>query len=470
MLRLTEDPMSLNTPVDRPLDGARLERCLQQGADGDLADAYCTVRRASERLCETLSPEDCTPQSMPDASPVSWHLAHTTWFFETFVLREAIPGYRPFHPAFSFLFNSYYNSVGAQYSRPHRGLITRPGLEEIHVYRHHVDDRMIDLLDGGVSAGHAAARAMKLADVVRLGLHHEQQHQELILTDVKHLLSQNPLHPVYCRREPDAAIDPGALSWQCFEGGSVAIGHASGEGFAYDNEGPRHRLRLAPFELARRPVTQGEYLAFMADGGYRRPELWLSDGWAVVQSEGWQAPLYWTEHDGAWSTYTLGGLLPLREDEPVVHLSYYEADAYANWAGARLPAEAEWEHAASVGDVAVQRRRGHFVEDGRYHPRPVVVTDDAEAEPDDDAWGGATVAHLLGNVWEWTRSAYGPYPGYRPAAGALGEYNGKFMCNQMVLRGGSCATPRSHIRTTYRNFFYPHMRWQFSGVRLARDI
>jgi ergothioneine biosynthesis protein EgtB len=408
----------------------------------DFAARYRAVRAATEALAAPLSPEDCTAQSMPDASPVKWHLAHTSWFFETFVLEAAAPGYRPLDPAYRVLFNSYYHSVGAQHFRPERGLITRPGLAEVHAYRRHVDARLLALLEGGRLAPAQLA-------VVELGLQHEQQHQELILTDLKHLLSRNPLLPAYRTRAPEPASAAPPLAWHEQPAGLREIGHA-GPGFAFDNEGPRHRVFVHAFALASRAVTNGEYLAFMAERGYERPELWLSDGWAAVQHEGWRAPLYWTERDGAWHRFTLAGLRPVAESEPVTHVSAYEADAYARWAGARLPTEAEWEIVGASAPIA-----GNFVESGRGEPAP--------AKPE------AAPAQLFGDVWEWTASAYAPYPGYHPPPGALGEYNGKFMANQLVLRGGSCATPASHIRASYRNFFPPGARWQWSGIRLARD-
>lgn len=411
----------------------------QAAADssGELARHYRVVRDATALLCAPLAPEDMTVQPMPDASPAKWHLAHTTWFFETFVLKSSVVGYQAFHPAFEYLFNSYYNAVGPQWYRPHRGLLTRPTVAEVLAYRAHVDAAMARLLAG----------ADYPAPVVELGLHHEQQHQELILTDVKYLLAQNPLRPVY--REPLAGrfadvVPP--LDWVEGAPGLHAIGY-DGPGFAFDNEFPRHDELTRPFRIADRLVTNGEYLAFIADAGYRRPELWLSDGWAVVRERGWQAPLYWFEQGDGWWVYTLTGFRPLQGAEPVCHVSFYEADAYARWCGARLPTEAEWEITAATQPIA-----GNFVESGRCHPI---------ASPGDPQW--------YGDVWEWTASPYLAYPGYRLAAGALGEYNAKFMCNQFVLRGGSCATPESHIRPTYRNFFPPDARWQFSGIRLATD-
>ncbi|HVO24130.1 MAG TPA: ergothioneine biosynthesis protein EgtB [Candidatus Margulisiibacteriota bacterium] len=412
---------------------------LTSGTLATLAERYRQVRRTTERLCEPLNAEDCQVQSMDDASPTKWHLAHTSWFFETFVLEPSISGYQPFHPDFRVLFNSYYQSVGAQHPRPRRGLLSRPTLDEVFAYRRHVDTQMLVLLE----AEHAVD-----ANVVELGLQHEQQHQELILTDIKHLLASNPLRPAYRDCPPPPVPESAPLRWQAFDEGVQWIGH-EGRGFAFDNEQPRHQVFIEAFELAARLVTCGEFLAFIDDGGYERPDLWLSDGWSTVQGRGWRAPLYWERGDGGWQVMTLAGMRPLRVDEPVCHVSLYEADAFARWTGARLPREAEWEIAA--GDAVIA---GNFVENGWLHPIPA-------------ASGGLT--QLFGDVWEWTQSAYTPYPGYRPPAGALGEYNGKFMCNQLVLRGGSCVTPRDHVRATYRNFFPPDARWQFSGIRLARD-
>jgi ergothioneine biosynthesis protein EgtB len=405
---------------------------------------FRTVRAATERLAEPLSAEDCALQSMPDASPVKWHLGHTTWFFETMVLEKSEPDFRPMRAEYRFLFNSYYVAVGPRHPRPQRGMLSRPSLAEVRAYRRNVDERMARLIERGV--------APDVDALIELGLHHEQQHQELIVTDFKHLLSLNPLNPAY-RPAPSSADGGGAAPaprWHGYEGGARDIGHR-GEGFGFDNETPRHKVLVGAYELASRPVTNAEYLAFMAEGGYARPELWLADGWDARIAHGWEAPLYWAKADGAWHVFTLGGVLPVNPEEPVCHVSYYEADAYARWAGARLPSEAEWESAAAGLPVI-----GNFVESGRLHP---AVARDAQEDP----------AQVFGDVWEWTQSPYGGYPGFRPAAGAVGEYNGKFMANQLVLRGGSCATPADHIRATYRNFFYPHHRWQFMGLRLARD-
>ncbi|MGD9762315.1 MAG: ergothioneine biosynthesis protein EgtB [Candidatus Binatia bacterium] len=407
----------------------------------DLALRYRAVREMTERLRAPLSAEDCQAQSMPDASPTKWHLAHTSWFFETFVL-EPHAGYRAFHPDFRVLFNSYYQQVGAQHPRPERGLLTRPCLDEVLEYRAHVDAAVLDLLGAG------GPRAAEAAPIIDLGLHHEEQHQELILTDVKHLLGCNPLRPGYTESMP-ATAGGAPHAWSDFDGGVREIG-AGENGFAFDNERPRHAELVDSFALGTRLVTNCEFAAFMADGGYQRPELWLSDGWATVNARGWTAPLYWQRCDGEWLEFTLSGLRPLAPEAPVCHVSLYEADAYATWAGARLPTEAEWETAASA-----QRIAGNFLDSGRLHP---AAAPGVTGRPE----------QLFGDVWEWTRSAYSPYPGYRPPSGALGEYNGKFMCNQFVLRGGSCATARDHIRATYRNFFPPDARWQFTGIRLVR--
>jgi ergothioneine biosynthesis protein EgtB len=411
-----------------------------------LARRYRAIRSVTARLCQTLSSEDCSVQSMPDASPAKWHLAHTAWFFETFVMRREDPDYKVFHPRYEFLFNSYYNSVGEQFSRPDRGLLTRPPLEEVGRYRAHVDRAVTALLD---LPGRLPAQTL---DIVELGLHHEQQHQELLLTDIKHLFGQNPLSPVFRATKQPQAMPARTLEWQSFEAGLVEIGY-EGSDFAFDNESPRHRVFLEAYALASRPIRNGEFVAFIEDGGYTRPEFWLSEGFAKVQEERWRAPLYWQRYDDNWWNFTLGGLRPMRMEEPVCHVSYYEADAFARWAGCRLPNEAEWENAAA--DAAVE---GNFLEAGRFHPEAV------ESAPHHDA-----PDQLFGDVWEWTSSAYHPYPGFRVAEGAIGEYNGKFMSSQMVLRGGSCVSPRSHLRASYRNFFYPDARWQFSGIRLARD-
>ncbi len=410
----------------------------------DLRAHYQSIRDASRRLGAPLSDADATVQSMPDASPAKWHLAHTTWFFEKMILEQNLPGYRVFDRQFNFLFNSYYESIGARQPRPRRGMITRPTLETVYAYRDHVDRAMGSLLEYDV--------APAVAGLIELGCNHEQQHQELLLTDILHLFAQSPLRPAYKDPGPIAVgkIDNLPPTYRTVDGGLVEIGH-DGEGFAFDCEGPRHRALVEPFELADRLVTNAEWMEFMADGGYRTALLWLSAGWATVQSEGWTAPLYWDEReDGHWSM-TLRGSQPVDPAAPVTHVSYYEADAFATWAGRRLPSEFEWEHAARGEPL-----KGNFVDAGRLRPAP------AQA-------GAAGLRQIYGDVWEWTRSAFAPYPRFRPAEGAVGEYNGKFMCGQFVLRGGSCATPISHMRPSYRNFFPPDARWQFSGLRLAGD-
>jgi ergothioneine biosynthesis protein EgtB len=409
-----------------------------------LACRYAQVRERSLEICTPLEIEDYVVQSMPDVSPTKWHVAHTTWFFETFLLRPRLPGYTVFHDGYEFLFNSYYEAVGPRHARPERGLITRPSVAEVRRYRAHVDVHMQKLLTA------RSELDPQLAELIELGLNHEQQHQELMLTDLKHVLSRNPLEPMY---RPRAGVVPSGpevapLEFCDFPGGLHEIGAPSGSGFCFDNETPQHRVYLEPYKLANRLVTNGEYREFIADGGYRRAEFWLSDGWVTIQREAWERPLYWRED--LESEFTLHGRARLDPRVPVVHLSAYEADAYARWAGARLPTEAEWEIAAKTVKCT-----GNFYESALLHPR---------AAPRGDG-----PVQLFGDVWEWTSSAYGPYPGFKPAAGALGEYNGKFMCNQLVLRGGSCVTPADHIRVSYRNFFYPQSRWQFTGLRLARE-
>jgi ergothioneine biosynthesis protein EgtB len=422
----------------------------------DLARRFATIRALSDALCETLNPEDSCIQSMPSASPTRWHLAHTSWFFETFLLKSD-PAYRVFDEHYEVLFNSYYNTVGEQFPRDRRGLLSRPTLAEVFDYRRHVDRAMNEwFASGRIDADPA------LTNVVEWGVQHEQQHQELILTDVKHLFSVNPLLPAFRPAAPinDRPSLPTGLSparWLDFAGGVEAIGHA-GEGFAYDNESPQHRVFLDPFRLASRPVTSGEFIEFMDDGGYRRPELWLSAGWSTVVAERWSSPLYWHNTGGEWSEFTLAGLRPLNKSAPVAHVSYFEADAYARWAAARLPTEAEWEVAARAAPHS-----GNFVD--------MLLAADLAIHPSAEGTSAANrdvPTQMFGDVWEWTASPYVAYPGYQPPAGALGEYNGKFMCNQYVLRGGSCATPSTHIRATYRNFFPPEARWQFTGIRLAK--
>jgi ergothioneine biosynthesis protein EgtB len=411
---------------------------------GSLLERYRRVRAATEAACAPLSPEDMVVQSMPDASPAKWHLAHTTWFFETFVLSHpSLNGYEPFCPEFNYLFNSYYDAVGARHPRPHRGLLTRPSADEVRRYREHVDRRMSELLPRLEPADDSFP-------IVEIGLNHEQQHLELLLTDIKHLFAQNPLRPCY-RDLPgpvDCAVPP--LKWMGFNEGVHSIGY-SGDGFSFDNERPRHRVFLEPFQISSRPVSCGEYMAFMDDGGYGRPELWLSDGWHTCRRENWQAPFYWERHANCWNAFTLGGMRPVAVAEPVLHVSFYEADAYARWAGCRLPTEGEWEVVCSTVGTTTPTNPNSF-EPCRLHPAALL-----------DNHSG-----FFDDVWIWTQSAYSPYPGFTSSPGAIGEYNGKFMCNQIVLRGGSCLTPRSHVRATYRNFFPPEARWQFTSLRLAR--
>jgi len=425
-----------------------------------LAEEFCRVRSRSLALCAPLTPEDMMVQSSADASPAKWHLAHTTWFFETFVLREFVPGYRPFHPDFVWLFNSYYNAVSVQPEKKLRASFSRPTADEILAYRHHVDAAMEDFAAGDVPGGNFPDDARTR---IILGLNHEQQHQELLITDVKNAFWNNPLHPVYAGGSEGirgGAREAARMSWVDFAGGVAEIGY-KGKDFCFDNETPRHKVYLEPFRLASRPVNCAEYLQFMEDGGYTRSELWLSEGWNTVRSEDWEAPLYWRrgEGGGGWQVFTLRGLVPLRDllATPVCHISYFEADAFAHWAGKSLPTEAEWETAAAGAKVG-----GNLMEGEKFHPQAAQGASQRE-----QVAVGQDVQQLYGDVWEWTVSAYLPYPGFNPLPGALGEYNGKFMCNQMVLRGGSVATPASHIRASYRNFFAPAIRWQFSGVRLA---
>lgn len=485
--------MTLDAPRVRPVDPvdpagreeARIGVAVA-AADGprSMLERYRAVRAFTERLCEPLVTEDYVIQSMPDVSPTKWHLAHTSWFFETFALASADPDYRPLDPMYNYLFNSYYNTIGYRHCRPKRGLVSRPTVDEVYAYRAHVDEHMTALLQTVVGSAWA-----ELEPIMEIGLHHEQQHQELMVTDIKHVFSENPLFPAYRARDRAAgevggeargagevggvdrasgdfggdvraagdvegaahAASAPPLGWIEFKEDVHAIGHA-GDGFAFDNESPRHRVLTPSFALATRLVTAGEYLAFIEDGGYERPDLWLSAGWDAAQREGWRAPLYWQDHDDGWRLFTLAGVERIDPAAPVCHVSYFEADAYARWKGARLPTEFEWE--VAVGDTPVQ---GNFAGSGRLHPAPA------------PAGAGDRPAQLFGDVWEWTRSDYAPYPGYRPAEGAIGEYNGKFMSGQYVLRGGSCATSVDHIRATYRNFFPPDARWQFSGIRLAKD-
>ena len=406
-----------------------------------LARRLNKVRALTEALVAPLSDADATVQSMEDASPAKWHLAHTTWFFETFVLRDHVPGYRLFDDRFPFLFNSYYEAEGQRHARPRRGMVTRPSLSEIVDYRRAVTTAMADALP-------------QLPDTVQalieLGCHHEEQHQELLVTDILHLFAQNPIEPAIWPAPAKVPVEmPGPIGWIEHSGGIVDVGH-DGSGFAFDAEGPRHATLLSPHAIADRTITNGEWAAFIADGGYRDARLWLSDGWAWVKAQGITAPLYWEQRDGGWTRFGLDGRRAIDPAAPVTHISFYEADAYASWAGARLPTEFEWEAAATAQD----RESGNQLDAaGPVEPRPAT------------AGGG-----WFGDVWEWTGSAFRPFPGFRAVEGAVGEYNGKFMSGQCVLRGGSCATPRGHVRASYRNFFYPHQRWQFTGVRLAKDL
>jgi len=403
------------------------------------------TRRQSIHLARPLTPEDCAVQAMPDASPTKWHLAHTTWFFETFILERVDPKRKPLNEAFKYLFNSYYNTVGPQFTRAQRGLLTRPSLEDVLTYRRAVDDAVAKTLTAA-----DAALLTELLPILQLGIQHEQQHQELILTDIKALFWQNPLRPAYLANPRSLARPPvHPMSWRDVGEGLYEIGY-SGDAFHYDNEAPRHKVWLDRFQIANRLVTNGEYLQFIEAGGYQRAEWWLSEGWNAVETHAWEGPLYWQrDTKGAWQQFTLHGMKSIDPNEPVCHVSLFEADAYARWAGARLPTEAEWETVAIA-----QPESGTFLEDGHYHP----------------AASDHTHGQFFGDVWEWTSSAYGPYPGYTQPDGAFGEYNAKFMSNQNVLRGGSCATPRDHMRATYRNFFPGATRWQFTGIRLARNV
>lgn len=415
-----------------------------------LTNSFKTVRDFSHKLAEPLEIEDYVIQSMPDVSPTKWHLAHTSWFFETFVLSKTVRGYKSPSPQYAYLFNSYYIQAGERHLRPKRGLISRPTVEETYNYRNYVDEHMIAFMDG------ADEREWKeFSPVIEIGIHHEQQHQELIVTDIKHVFSENPLRPVYVTnsdKNGKSAKGAPPAKWIDFEGGIHPIGH-EGKGFGYDNEHPRHKVYLEPFRLQSRLVTNGEYIEFIEDGGYETPELWLSEGWATVESRNWKAPFYWERKNGRWVYFTLSGMRSVNTEEPACHVSYFEADAYARWKGARLPTESEWESAAAGLPV-----EGNFVESLSFHPEPPAAAKDKRS-----------LGQMYGDVWEWTQSPYTSYPGFKTLPGALGEYNGKFMCNQFVLRGGSCATSKSHIRKTYRNFFPPDARWQFMGIRLATD-
>jgi len=420
---------------------------LSNVSSSDLNNQFAHVRGGSVDLASDLSDGDATAQSMDDASPAKWHLAHTTWFFETFVLKQHGAGYAVFDEDYNFLFNSYYDAIGARHPRPQRGLLTRPGLAEILDYRAYVDEAMGRMLE--------KESPKSVIDLIVLGLHHEQQHQELLLTDILHLFARNPLNPAFRSPEPlEVGLDEKPdNSWCSYDGGLVEIGF-EGDGFAFDCEGPKHQTMLRPYKMARLAVTNADWLNFIDDGGYETSTLWLSDGWATVQERGWSAPLYWQKRDDEWWSMTLRGLQPVDRAAPVTHVSFYEADAYAQWAGKRLPSEAEWEIAAREYPI-----EGNFAGTGRLRPKPQRLASNTQA----------SLVGLYGDVWEWTQSPFAPYPGYKAAEGAVGEYNGKFMSGQYVLRGGSCATFDGHMRPTYRNFFHPDKRWQFSGLRLAQD-
>ncbi|HKI77871.1 MAG TPA: ergothioneine biosynthesis protein EgtB [Ignavibacteriaceae bacterium] len=413
----------------------------------EITNRYKSVRNFTEELCNPLVIEDYVVQTMPDVSPAKWHLAHVAWFFETFVLRESKKDYKDFHPMYNFIFNSYYVQVGPRHTRAHRGHLTRPTVKDIYEFREYVDSNMLDFINNCDEETFE-----KIVSIIEIGLNHEQQHQELMLTDIKHVFSVNQLHPVYSEKEFPVIEKIPELKWKKFNEGIYEIGHDR-ESFCYDNETPVHKEFLKPFEIGSRLVTNKDYLEFIEDGGYKKTPLWLSDGWATLEREGWEAPMYWEKKDGEWWNFKLTGFKKVNPNEPVCHVSFYEADAFARWAGYRLPTEAEWEVASSNIPA-----KGNFVEERIFHPIALKHS------------SGQELQQIFGDVWEWTGSSYLPYPGYKPLPGALGEYNGKFMSGQMVLRGGSCATSSTHIRKTYRNFFYPDSRWQFMGLRLARDI
>lgn len=413
----------------------------------NLLHEYQRVRAYTEFICSSLKAEDFVVQSMEDVSPTKWHLAHTSWFFETFLLCEAILNYQRYHPQYHHLFNSYYKLVGDPFSRPDRGLLSRPTVEEVYEYRKHIDQQMQRWFENASSQ-----ELDQYASIIELGINHEQQHQELILTDIKHVLSINPLKPVFRETPAPSQSSHSDLEWIDIPEGIYEIGF-EGDGFSFDNEGPRHRTFIEPVKIASRLVTNKEYMEFIDDGSYQQIDLWLSEAWETINQQKWQTPIYWCKQDGVWYQFTLSGLREIDPNEPVCHISYYEADAFSRWAGARLPTEFEWE--AVAGHIAIQ---GNLLEQENFHPIPLSVNSN-----------GSNLHQLYGDVWEWTQSAYSPYPGFRPQAGALGEYNGKWMCNQYVLRGGSCVTPQSHIRKTYRNFFPAHSRWQFMGIRLLKD-
>ena len=410
-----------------------------------LKEKYQVVRQFFTALCNPLETEDYVIQSMPDVSPTRWHLAHTSWFFEAFVLQKAVRNYKSLHPQYNYLFNSYYVQIGERFTRASRGLLSRPTVNQVYEYRDYVDKNIVDFISYCTDD-----QLKEFGPVIEIGINHEQQHQELMLTDIKHVFSMNPLHPVYSDQYSPVVDHTPKMSFTNFDKGLYEIGHP-GNDFGYDNEFPRHKIFLEAFGLADRLVTNREFIDFIDDGGYRKTELWLSDGFSTAEQNNWQAPLYWEKIDGEWWNFRLNGFHKVDLNEPVCHVSYYEADAFARWAGHRLPTEAEWETAA--GNMPL---KGNFVEEANFHPVPVARS--------------GKLNQMYGDVWEWTMSPYVPYPGYKTLPGALGEYNGKFMSNQMVLRGGSCATSSSHIRKYYRNFFYPHSRWQFMGLRLAKDV
>ncbi|MBU1100098.1 MAG: ergothioneine biosynthesis protein EgtB [Bacteroidetes bacterium] len=414
----------------------------------ELSNKYLSVRSLTESLCEPLEIEDYVVQSMPDASPIRWHIAHTSWFFETFILKEVLPNYKPLNEIYPFLFNSYYVQAGERFARPDRGLLTRPTVKEVMEYRHYIDRHMLGLIEKTTEE-----QLEQLTVTFNIGLNHEQQHQELMLTDLKHMFSRNPLYPVYREQPLYTPIKPADIHWVEFEESTKEIG-SNGSEFFYDNEIPRHKALTLPFAIADRLVTNGEFIEFMESGGYENQILWLSSGYTAVEENNWRSPLYWQKIENEWWNYTLNGFRKVHPDEPVTHISFYEAEAYAHWKGFRLPTEFEWERASEGVEI-----KGNFVDDSSFHPMGLTI--DTIADP---------LKQFYGTVWEWTCSDYAPYPGYKVPPGAIGEYNGKFMSGQIVLRGGSCATSQNHIRKTYRNFFPHSARWQFMGIRLAKDL
>ncbi len=413
----------------------------------NLIHRYKSIRNFSHKLCKPLVTEDYVIQSMPDVSPTKWHLAHTSWFFEAFILSKVQKNYKSLHPQYNFLFNSYYVQIGERHTRAYRGLLSRPTVEQVYEYRAYVDKNMLSFLESSDEK-----TFNEFAFIVEVGLNHEQQHQELLITDIKHVFSVNPLKPIYKESNNKVTNKIPPMEWMSFDEGIYEIGFDESS-FCYDNETPKHKEFVQSFKLGTRLITNKEYIEFIDDGGYQNTPLWLSDGWATVEKEGWEAPFYWEKKDGEWWNFTLSGSRKVEPNEPVCHVSFYEADAFAHWAGSRLPTEAEWETASSN-----IKMKGNFVEKENFHPVPIETNDEEKA-----------LKQMFGDLWEWTRSSYSPYPGYKPLPGALGEYNGKFMSSQMVLRGGSCATSETHIRKTYRNFFPPNARWQFMGIRLAKD-